>query len=112
MRVEMLDVVAGKQDIHRRIRHRRHIGHGADNIGGHTLIDVEAEFLPVGAIEAACGLVFALGAAADVEESFHFDDTMRKPRLLVRDGVLKQLLSAQVLRQQLLQRSRISISGC
>jgi len=27
-------------------------------------------------------------AAADVEESFHFYDTMKKPRLLVRDGVL------------------------
>ena len=29
----------------------------------------------------------ALGAAADVKESFHFDGTMKKPRLLVRDGV-------------------------
>ena len=72
---------------------RQRVGHGADNIGGNALVDVEAKFLPVSAIEAACGLVFALGATADVEESFHFDDTMKKPRLLVRDGVLVDTLT-------------------
>lgn len=67
----MLDVVAGENGIHRSIRHCGHIRHGADNIGSNALVDVEAQLLPVGAIEAARGLVLALGAAADVEKSFH-----------------------------------------
>ncbi len=91
MRVKMFDVVAGKHRIDRGIGHAGHIRHGADNIGIDGLVNVQAQLLPVGAMETARGLVLALGAAADVEESFHFDDTMKKPRLLVRDGVLSYL---------------------
>ena len=70
MRVKMLDVVAGKQGIDRGIGHAGHIRHGADNVGIDGLVDVEAEFLPVVAVETARGLVLAFGAAADVEEGF------------------------------------------
>ena len=66
-----IEVVAGEDGIHRRICHRRHVGHGADDIRGDTRVDVQAQFVPLGGVEAARGLVFVLGAAADVEEGGH-----------------------------------------
>jgi len=71
MRVEVFDVVAGEDGIDRGIGHGGHVGHGADDVGGYAGVYVEAEFSPVGGVEALGGLVLALGAAADVEEGFH-----------------------------------------
>ncbi len=63
--------MAGKDGIDGFGCHGGHIGHGADDVGGHAGINVQAEFSPVGGVEAARGSVFALGAAADVEKCFH-----------------------------------------
>ena len=67
VRIEMLDVVAREHRIDRRRRHRRHVGHGAGDVGLHGRVDVEPDLGPVRGVEAGGGAVLALGAAADVE---------------------------------------------
>ena len=71
MRVQMLNVVRGEDGIHRTRRNSRHIGHRADHIRLNGRIDVQTDFGPLWGIETLGGFVFALGAAADVEERFH-----------------------------------------
>ena len=55
------DIVPGRSgDRDRRFEQAGHIGHRPDNIGRNAGVDIEAELLPVGAMETARGLVFAL----------------------------------------------------
>ena len=69
--VQMLDIVAGINGIDRLGPHRRHVGHGANDIGLGRGVNVQPDFLPLGRVEATGRSVFALVAAADVEELFH-----------------------------------------
>ncbi|MNH13629.1 hypothetical protein D3C76_906560 [compost metagenome] len=67
----MLDVVAGEQRIHRSILDLGHVSHGADYVGVDTLIDIEAQLLPLIRGEALGRAVFALWTATYMKEGFH-----------------------------------------
>ncbi|MNR46492.1 hypothetical protein D3C85_1654630 [compost metagenome] len=67
----MLDVVAGEQRIHRSVLDLGHVGHGADDVRVDTLIDIEAQFLPLLRGEALGRAVLALWTATYMEEGFH-----------------------------------------
>jgi len=67
----MFDVVAGKYRINRRIAHLRHIEHRSNDVGLHTSIDIQTQFSPLWRVEAACGSVFPIWAAADMEKGWH-----------------------------------------
>lgn len=75
----MLDVVTREHRIDRSRRHRRHVGHGAGDVGLHGRVDVEPDLGPVRGVEAGGGAVLALGAAADVEQGGH-DLCLKKNR--------------------------------
>jgi len=48
MRVEVFDVVAGVDGIHRAGGHRSHVGHGADHVGLHGGVDVQPNLVAIG----------------------------------------------------------------
>ncbi len=70
MRIEVLDVVAGEDGIDTCIRHRRHVGHRAGDVGIDRVVDVEEQFGPDVGVETARCPVLALGAATDMQEGF------------------------------------------
>jgi len=62
----VFDVVGGEHRIHGSIGHRSHVGHGADQIGLHLGVDIEADLLPTQTRERS--LVGTFRAAAHMQK--------------------------------------------